>query len=100
VGGDEVCRALEQVVRDGDQQETGVDVEDVAAGDPRWRPPDPGILDDRAAAKVSELAEVRVVDLEQIAEVLADVAVREQTGAAHVDVEAGILPVGSAVLVD
>src|SRR4029079_14412318 len=61
VGGDEVRRAVQQVVRDRDQQQSGVDEEDIAAGDAGRRPPDPRVLDDGAAGEVPELAEVRVV---------------------------------------
>jgi len=41
-------------------------------------PPDPRVLHDGAAGEVPVLPEVRVVDLEQVAEVLADVAVPQQ----------------------
>src|SRR5439155_12875058 len=62
VGGDEVGGALEQVVRDRDQQQACVDVQHVAAGDPGGRPSDPGVLYDATSAEVSELPDVRVVD--------------------------------------
>ena len=92
----------------GGDGEAGVRVEDqsaldqqdvVALGSPR-SPGDPRVLHDHAAGEVSELAEVRVVDLEVIRPVCAHVPVRLDSCPADVEVVGVVGSVRRSVLVE
>ena len=82
------------------ENEPALDEQDVVPLRPERSEGHPGVLHDHPAGKVSELAEIRVVDLEVIRPVGADVPVRLQARPAHVHVVARVGSVRRAVLVD
>src|SRR6202022_716776 len=100
VGCDEVGGVYQHMTRDRFVQQARVDVDDGSSVDPRRSPADPRVLQADAPCEVAELSEVRVVELEEVADVLADVAVEIHSGSPEEQVVARVHPIRSTGLVD
>src|SRR3989441_10580914 len=78
------------MARDRNVQHSRLEIDDGSAHDPRGRPTKPRVLHEQASGEVAELAEVRAVELEEVTEVLADVAAEGDAGSPEEQVVARV----------
>src|SRR5712664_2476396 len=79
VDGEVVVDVRDRAAAGGHAEDAALDEDYLAAGRAGRRPGEHRVLEDHAAAEIAELAEVRVVDLDEEPEVPADVPIERQT---------------------
>src|SRR5712664_1717064 len=100
VDGEVVVDVRDRAAAGGHAEDAALDEDYLAAGRAGRRPGEHRVLEDHAAGEVPELAEVRVVDLDEEPEILAHVAVEGEARAAHEHVRGPAGAVRRAVLVE
>src|SRR6266481_6252120 len=100
VDGEVVVDVGDRAAAGGHAEDAALDEDYLATGRAGRRPGEHRVLEDHAAGEVPELAEVRVVDLDEEPEILAHVAVEGEARAAHEHVRGPAGAVRRAVLVE